>query len=69
MLNHKNQNCYQDTISALKVNLRLLLQRVEKLKLEKPSYELNEKLRKIQLKVDEICDLISELEGNGEDDV
>jgi hypothetical protein len=47
----------QEKLSAIKVNLRLLLTRVEELKVEKPDYEVN-----AELKIDELNDIISKLE-------
>ncbi len=63
MTQHLNQNFYQDTITALKVNLRNLLRRVDELKINQPNYELNEKLRLMQLKVDKLADLVTEIEA------
>ena len=52
----------KERISAIKVNLRLLLKRVEELKIEKPDYEVNAKLGKIELKINEINDLLTEID-------
>ena len=52
----------KDKITAIKVNLRLLLKRVEELKIDKPDYDVNAKLQKAELKVDELSDLITEID-------
>lgn len=56
----------KEKLAAIKVNLRLLLKRIEELKPEQVSYELIAKLQKIELKVDELADLITEIEANEE---
>jgi hypothetical protein len=53
----------KERIAALEVNLRNLLQRVEKLRNLPLSYERLAKLQKVKLKVDELNDIISELEA------
>ncbi len=53
----------KDRITAIKVNLRILLERIDKMKIDKPDYEINAKLQKVELKVDELSDLIAEIEA------
>ena len=66
MTEHTNQNFYQDTISALEVNLRMLLQRIEKLRNIPLTYEVLTKIQKVKLKIDELSDLITEIEAEEE---
>jgi hypothetical protein len=56
----------KERIKAIEVNLRFLLNRVEELKLNVPDYQVNALLQKLQLKIDEVSDLLSELEEMGE---
>ncbi|MDO8549793.1 MAG: hypothetical protein Q7S39_06550 [Ignavibacteria bacterium] len=53
----------KERISALKVNLRLLLMRVEKLEVNMIDYNLINKIEKIRLKIDELSDCLSEVEA------
>jgi len=55
----------KERISALEVNLRKLLLRVEKMRDMPLSYEKIVKLQRVKLKVDELGDLLSELERLG----
>ena len=52
-----------DKITALKVNLRTLLKRAEELIIDKPDYEVNAKLQKAELKIDELSDLLGEIDS------
>ncbi len=56
----------RDRIIAIEVNLRKLLQRVEKLREIPLSYEVLNKIQKMKLKIDELSDLLSELEAEEE---
>ena len=53
----------KDKIKAIETNLRILLKRFEGLQIDKPDYGINAKLRKVELKVDEINDLLTEIEA------
>ena len=59
----------KEKLKAIEVNLRTLLQRVEKLEVGLLSYQVIEKVKKIELKVDEMGDLVTEVEGICDDDV
>ena len=52
----------KERITAIEVNLRNLLQRIERLRNIKLSYEVLAKTQKVKLKIDEMGDLISEME-------
>lgn len=56
----------KERLAALRLNLRMLLQRVEELQIEQPDYEVNAKLGKIELKIDEINDLLNWIEAEEE---
>lgn len=56
----------KDRIIAIEVNLRRLLQRIEKLREIPLSYEVLNKIQKMKLKIDELSDLLSELEAEEE---
>jgi len=60
---NKKECKVKDKLIAIKLNLRLLLNRIEKLKIDKPDYEVNGKLQKAELKVDEINDIIEEIKA------
>lgn len=53
----------KERIIAIEVNLRTLLQRIEKLKDIPLSYEVLAKIQKVKLKIDELSDLITEIEA------
>ncbi len=53
----------KDRLTAIKVNMRMLLIRVEELKIDEPDYEINAKLQKVELKVDELGELVKEIEA------
>jgi hypothetical protein len=52
----------KERIIAIEVNLRKLLQRIEKLRNIPLSYEVLAKIQKVKLKIDELSDLITEIE-------
>lgn len=56
----------KDRIIAIEVNLRRLLQRIEKLRNITLSYEVLNKIQKVKLKIDELNDLITEIEADQE---
>ena len=56
----------KERIIAIEVNLRRLLERMEKLRDIPLSYEVLAKIQKIKLKVDELSDLIIEIEAGEE---
>jgi len=56
----------KDRIIAVEVNLRRLLQRIEKLRNIPLTYEVLTKIQKIKLKIDELSDLITEIEADQE---
>ena len=56
----------KEKLKAIEVNLRILLQKVEQLKLNVPDYQITFNLQKVQLKIDELNDLITELEADQE---
>ena len=56
----------KERIIALEVNLRNLIQRIERLRNIPLSYEKIVKLQKAKLKIDELNDLITELEADQE---
>ncbi|MBL1121405.1 MAG: hypothetical protein D8M26_00785 [Ignavibacteriae bacterium] len=56
----------KDRIIAIEVNLRRLLQRIEKLRNIPLSYEVLNKIQKVKLKIDELNDLITEIEADQE---
>ena len=58
----------KERITAIEVNLRNLLQRIERLRNIKLSYEVLAKTQKVKLKIDELNDLIAELERVVKDD-
>lgn len=53
----------KDKIIATEVNLRRLLDRIEKLRDIPLTYEVLSKIQKVKLKIDELNDLISEIEA------
>lgn len=53
----------KDRIIAIEVNLRRLLDRIEKLRDIPMTYEVLAKIQKIKLKIDELDDLIAEVEA------
>jgi hypothetical protein len=53
----------KDKIIATEVNLRRLLERLEKLRDIPLSYEVLTKIQKVKLKIDELNDLIIEIEA------
>lgn len=56
----------KDRIIATEVNLRRLLERIEKLRNIPLTYEVLSKIQKVKLKIDELRDLISEIEAKEE---
>lgn len=56
----------KERIIATEVNLRKLLQRIEKLRNIPLTYEMLAKFQKIKVKIDELKDLISEIEAEEE---
>lgn len=56
----------KDRIIAIEVNLRRLLQRIEKLRNIPLSYEVLTKIQKVKHKIDELSDLITEIEADQE---
>jgi len=56
----------KERIIATEVNLRRLLQRVEKLRDIPLSYEVLSKIQKIKLKIDELSDLLTQIEAEEE---
>lgn len=56
----------KERIIATEVNLRRLLDRIEKLRNITLTYEVLSKIQKIKLKIDELSDLISEIEAEEE---
>jgi hypothetical protein len=56
----------KDKIIATEVNIRKLLQRIEKLREIPLSYEVLNKIQKVKLKIDELNDLITEIEADQE---
>lgn len=56
----------KDRIIAIEVNLRRLLDRIEKLRDIRLSYEVLAKFQKIKVKVDELDELITEIEAEEE---
>ena len=56
----------KERIIAIEVNLRRLLERIEKLRNIPLSYEVLNIIQKIKLKIDELSDLISEIEAEEE---
>lgn len=56
----------KDRIIATELNLRRLLERIEKLRNISLSYEVLSKIQKVKLKIDELRDLISEIEADEE---
>lgn len=53
----------KERIIAIEVNLRRLLQRIEKLRDIPLSYEVLAKYQKVKLKIDELSDLITEIDA------
>lgn len=53
----------KERITAIKLNLRILLKRFEELEIPVPDYEISAKVQKIMLKIDELGDLVTELEA------
>lgn len=56
----------KDKIIAIEVNLRRLLQRIEKLRNIPLTYEVLSKIQKVKIKIDEMNDLLNELEADQE---
>jgi restriction endonuclease S subunit len=56
----------KEKLAAIQLNLRLLLKRLEELEIPVPDYEVNAKLQKIMLKIDELSDLVTEMEADQE---
>lgn len=56
----------KDKIIATEVNLRKLLERIEKLRNIPLTYEVLSKIQKVKLKIDELEDLITEIEADQE---
>ncbi|MGD8305923.1 MAG: hypothetical protein PVF17_04650 [Ignavibacteria bacterium] len=57
----------KEKLKALEVNLRTLLKKVETLEITQPDYAIMAKLGQIELKIDELFDLIRDVEGLLED--
>ena len=57
----------REKLKAIEVNLRTLLNSVEALEISQPDYAIMAKLNQVELKVDEINDLLREVEGLIED--
>ena len=57
----------REKLKAIEVNLRTLLNSVEALEISQPDYAIMAKLNQVELKVDEINDLLREVEGLVED--
>ena len=54
----------KDRITAIKVNLTMLLRRIEKMNFsEQVNYELEQKLNETQLQIYKIGDLLEEIEA------
>ena len=53
----------KDRLTAIKVNLRLLLKRIEELKMDKADYKVILNIQKAELKIDELNDLIEEIKA------
>jgi hypothetical protein len=56
----------KERIIAIEVNLRKLLQRIEKLRNIPLSYEMLAKFQKIKVKIDELNGMITEIEAEEE---
>jgi hypothetical protein len=52
----------EEKLSALRVNLRMLLKRTEELHIGMADYKINAELQKAELKADELNDIISRIE-------
>ena len=60
----KNEYEMKDKIKAVKVNLRILLERIEAIKIPRQiNYEIDQKVNELSDKIYEMADLLEEIEA------